>query len=39
MTRTSAMFMKAKMTKLTKVFFNLCFSIMCDCYNSVNLDD
>ena len=31
MTRTSAMYMKAKMTEVTRIFFfNLYFSIMCD---------
>ena len=39
MTRTSAMFMKAKMTELTRVFFQSVLSIMFDCYNCVNLDD
>ena len=41
MTRTSAMYMKTKMTDVTRIliFFNPCFSIMCDLYNCVNLDD
>ena len=33
------MYMKAKMTEVTRIFFNLCFSIMSDLYNFVNLDD
>ena len=32
---TSVMYVKAKMTELNGNFLNLCFSIMCDLYNSV----
>ena len=33
------MYMKAKITESTRINFNLCFAIMCDLYNCVNLDD